>query len=307
MATQMYADVQKTCVDCGANFWWTVGEQEFFEQMGYVPPKRCQDCRAKKKARQAYQPETDTALVPAKSGRKSAVLVPRGPQLPALPEFPREFTDRASLFADIQQLLGEATAPVMDRRRSFFEWLRGVDVKAEQIARKMQAAHTADDLVQQRTALFEHLQQMIAAATNAELARLHAHIRLQEAQLQAIELQEQINQRRALAGQRFQTQQLREHVEQRRLLQSVEEKPEDEEQTIIEEHRQTLRAKARSRQKVLSDFLQQIDLICRTRLTVHEKSLRIRAMLDAFEMDEDSLPENARRILKRAERLNDVA
>ena len=301
------ADLEISCVECPDTFWWTVGEQEFFEEMGYVAPKRCQDCRAKKRARQAYQPESSTALVPAKSRRKSTALAPSVPKLPALPDFPREFTNRASLFADIQQLLGEATAPVVDRRRSFWEWLGGVDVKAQQIAKKMEAARNADELVRQRTALFEHLQEMIAAATNAELARLEAHIRVQQAQLRALELQEQINQRRGLASQRFQTQQLREHLNQRQLLRAAEEKPEDEDQTIINDHRRTLNAKARSRQQVLSDFLQQIDLICRTRLTVHEKSLRIRALLDAFEMDEESLPERSRRILRKAERSSDAA
>lgn len=47
------ADEQITCVDCGAEFTFTEGEQKFFrEKFGgdYSPPKRCKPCRAKKKA-----------------------------------------------------------------------------------------------------------------------------------------------------------------------------------------------------------------------------------------------------------------
>ena len=78
-------DVEIECVDCPDNFWWTVGEQEFFDDMGFVPPKRCEDCRAKKKARRADQPESSTALVPEKSRRKSTGPVPSMPELPPLP------------------------------------------------------------------------------------------------------------------------------------------------------------------------------------------------------------------------------
>jgi len=38
------------CVGCGNTFDFTVGEQQFYEEKGYTPPKRCRECRAKKKA-----------------------------------------------------------------------------------------------------------------------------------------------------------------------------------------------------------------------------------------------------------------
>ena len=39
------------CKDCGADFIWTSGEQEFYKQKGFTnPPTRCPNCRAKKKA-----------------------------------------------------------------------------------------------------------------------------------------------------------------------------------------------------------------------------------------------------------------
>jgi CxxC-x17-CxxC domain-containing protein len=44
------ADKTLTCRDCGTNFTFTEGEQEFFAQKGYSEPGRCADCRAAKKA-----------------------------------------------------------------------------------------------------------------------------------------------------------------------------------------------------------------------------------------------------------------
>ncbi|MBI5465113.1 zinc-ribbon domain containing protein [Candidatus Gottesmanbacteria bacterium] len=45
-----FSDQNLTCRDCGAQFVWTAGEQEFYQQKGFTnPPTRCKDCRAKKK------------------------------------------------------------------------------------------------------------------------------------------------------------------------------------------------------------------------------------------------------------------
>ena len=44
------ADKTLTCRDCGTNFTFTEGEQDFYAQKGYTEPMRCQDCRAAKKA-----------------------------------------------------------------------------------------------------------------------------------------------------------------------------------------------------------------------------------------------------------------
>lgn len=39
-----------TCVDCGAQFPFTVSEQEFYQEKGFAnPPKRCKTCRAQAK------------------------------------------------------------------------------------------------------------------------------------------------------------------------------------------------------------------------------------------------------------------
>ena len=46
-----YADKTLTCRDCGTEFTFTAGEQEFFDQKGFTnAPSRCPDCRATRKA-----------------------------------------------------------------------------------------------------------------------------------------------------------------------------------------------------------------------------------------------------------------
>ena len=44
------ADKTLTCRDCGTQFIFTEGEQDFYGQKGYSDPMRCPDCRAAKKA-----------------------------------------------------------------------------------------------------------------------------------------------------------------------------------------------------------------------------------------------------------------
>ena len=40
---------QLTCADCGQTFEFTAEEQQFFAEKGYQEPKRCGNCRKKKK------------------------------------------------------------------------------------------------------------------------------------------------------------------------------------------------------------------------------------------------------------------
>ena len=47
----MYTDERLTCTDCGAEFVFSSGEQEFFASKGFQnKPNRCPDCRAVRKA-----------------------------------------------------------------------------------------------------------------------------------------------------------------------------------------------------------------------------------------------------------------
>jgi len=49
----VFTDKTLTCRDCGIEFTWTAGEQEFYQSRGLLnEPGRCPECRsAKRKAR----------------------------------------------------------------------------------------------------------------------------------------------------------------------------------------------------------------------------------------------------------------
>ncbi|HYI25067.1 MAG TPA: zinc-ribbon domain containing protein [Thermomicrobiales bacterium] len=44
------SDRTLTCRDCGQEFVFTAGEQEFYQQRGFSEPQRCRSCRDQKKA-----------------------------------------------------------------------------------------------------------------------------------------------------------------------------------------------------------------------------------------------------------------
>lgn len=47
----MYEDKTLVCKDCGNEFVFTAGEQEFYAEKGFQnEPARCKDCRSAKKA-----------------------------------------------------------------------------------------------------------------------------------------------------------------------------------------------------------------------------------------------------------------
>lgn len=49
-----YTDRGITCIDCGMEFVFTAGEQEFYAQRGFSEaPKRCASCRAARKAQRS--------------------------------------------------------------------------------------------------------------------------------------------------------------------------------------------------------------------------------------------------------------
>ena len=49
-----YQDKSLTCVDCGAEFVWTAGEQMFFADKQFKnEPKRCKACKTKRVSRPA--------------------------------------------------------------------------------------------------------------------------------------------------------------------------------------------------------------------------------------------------------------
>lgn len=45
------SDIELVCVEHKGTFIFTQGEQEFYKKSGFTNPKRCKECREKKKAR----------------------------------------------------------------------------------------------------------------------------------------------------------------------------------------------------------------------------------------------------------------
>lgn len=40
-----YKDAKIKCQDCGNEFIFSANEQKFYEEKGFIPPKRCRSCR----------------------------------------------------------------------------------------------------------------------------------------------------------------------------------------------------------------------------------------------------------------------
>ena len=54
-----FEDKRLECVDCGAEFVWTAGEQRFYAEKNFQnPPRRCRACKAK---RTTARPDTAPA------------------------------------------------------------------------------------------------------------------------------------------------------------------------------------------------------------------------------------------------------
>ena len=49
--TDKFEDKEIYCPDCKQDFTFTAGEQSFYEEREYTPPKRCKPCREERKAR----------------------------------------------------------------------------------------------------------------------------------------------------------------------------------------------------------------------------------------------------------------
>ncbi len=53
-------DKTLVCKDCGREFVWTVGEQEFYAQKGFEnEPTRCPDCRRANKMKRQSDRQSD--------------------------------------------------------------------------------------------------------------------------------------------------------------------------------------------------------------------------------------------------------
>ena len=58
----MYEDTKLVCKECGAEFVFTAGEQEFYAEKGFQnEPQRCKNCRDARKAGKKVEREMFTA------------------------------------------------------------------------------------------------------------------------------------------------------------------------------------------------------------------------------------------------------
>lgn len=74
----MYEDQTLTCGDCSCEFTFTAGEQEFYASKDLSAPKRCGDCRQKKRDERQTQRQ-DTEVTCAGCGTQTTVpFVPSG-------------------------------------------------------------------------------------------------------------------------------------------------------------------------------------------------------------------------------------
>src|SRR5215212_2677921 len=82
MRTMSYADKTITCRDCGMDFVFTSGEQEFYAQKGFTnEPTRCASCRQQRKAGGGGRsgPREMHSATCASCGKEAQVpFVPRG-------------------------------------------------------------------------------------------------------------------------------------------------------------------------------------------------------------------------------------
>jgi CxxC-x17-CxxC domain-containing protein len=72
-----YRDRALKCVDCGAEFVFTSGEQLFFADRGFRnEPKRCKPCKSKRgqePSRQTHHPRVETATTCTQCGKETTV------------------------------------------------------------------------------------------------------------------------------------------------------------------------------------------------------------------------------------------
>jgi hypothetical protein len=48
-------DKNLSCIDCRKMFTWSVGEQEYYAQKNFSQPKRCPDCRQRRREEKERQ------------------------------------------------------------------------------------------------------------------------------------------------------------------------------------------------------------------------------------------------------------
>ena len=68
-----FQDKTLTCEDCGKDFTFTAGEQEFYQEKGFDnEPRRCSDCRDKRKTERRSQ-RVETPITCSEGGKADTV------------------------------------------------------------------------------------------------------------------------------------------------------------------------------------------------------------------------------------------
>lgn len=74
----MYEDKTLVCKECGSEFVFTAGEQEFYAERGFEnEPKRCRACRDAKRASKRPEREMFTAVCDSCGGEARVPFQPR--------------------------------------------------------------------------------------------------------------------------------------------------------------------------------------------------------------------------------------
>ena len=74
----MYEDKTLICKECGSEFVFTAGEQEFYAERGFEnEPQRCKPCRDNRKSASRAAREMHTASCAACGGEASVPFKPR--------------------------------------------------------------------------------------------------------------------------------------------------------------------------------------------------------------------------------------
>ena len=74
----MFEDKTLVCKDCGAEFVFTAGEQEFYAEKGFEnEPQRCKACRSARKASSKSERELFTAVCAECGGEARVPFKPR--------------------------------------------------------------------------------------------------------------------------------------------------------------------------------------------------------------------------------------
>lgn len=286
----MFADLEKTCTTCHQKFWLTAAEQTLCQGLKRPAPDRCPACRTT-----AASGELSSALATfeqIRAGDNTAV----GHVLP----------DPSAMFKDIQQLLGIACSPIQYRSRTFWEWVRGLDLEDLQIQQKLRAGEHADRLLQQRLALIRHFQEVARAMQAAEDAQIARRQELLQAYFEELKLEEEIARQQALRDERIRTRQLEETKKQVRLLNEINPpppvEPVDPLKEAIDTHRSQLRAKATAKQLVLCDCIKAVHEIYHSAdFEAAEKAAQIRLVTEAYNQELDVLPKEVREFVASVE------